>query len=152
MEEEKHTLSDDQKIELRMKLSTFSSKLLGIKYVYGSEWNNTNEIPEELDCSELVEGVYKHFGLKMPDGSQNQFNFTSPTHKPLDADLAFFGRGGGNPSKIYHVGLVYGEHILEARGFQENTSFETGKVILRPKENWIKYKNFAGFRRHAKLI
>lgn len=143
-------LSDDQIIKIRMNLSSFSAKLLDIPYEYGAEWLDYSKMPESLDCSELVQGVYGHFKMKMPDGSYNQFTYTQPVQDPLDADLAFFGRGG-KTNKIYHVGLVYGEFILEARGYQSSSSFKTGCVILRPKTAWVHYKNFVGFRRHPKL-
>jgi len=146
------SMSDAQKIEMRMKIRQFSFNLLGVEYEYGAEWTNYAVIPSGIDCSELIEGCYKYFKMKMPDGSQNQYNFTIPTFKPMPADLAFFGRGG-NPAKIYHVGMIYDDSmIIEARGYQPKSSFETGKVILRPKEKWEGYRNFVGYRSHPKLI
>lgn len=145
-------LSNVQKDDIRIKLLMFSQKLLDIPYEYGAEWDDHKQIPLSLDCSELVEGVYNHFGIKMPDGSQNQHNFTIETKYPKSADLAFFGRGG-NPNKIYHVGLVYdASNIIEARAFDPHVTFPTGKVILRPRERWENYCNFVGYRSHPKLV
>lgn len=145
-------LTEEQKKEIREKLVLFSGKLIGVPYVFGSEWADFSLLPKELDCSELVEGVYGHFGIKMPDGSQNQFDFTSSVAIPKIGDLAFFGRGA-NTKQVYHVGLVYDDtQILEARAFDPKASFLTGQVILRPREKWEKYPNFLGYRAHPKLI
>lgn len=144
-------LTDKQKMELRQDIVFYSGKLLGIKYEYGYEWKDFSVIPDRLDCSELVEGCYNHYGLKMPDGSQNQFNFTIPTLTPLFGDLVFFGRGT-SINQIYHVGIVYdGLNIIEARAFDKDANFKTGEVILRPMEKWEMYKNFVGYRAHPKL-
>lgn len=145
------SLSPEQKEDLRKKIILLSSKLIGIKYVYGTEWKNFSEIPTELDCSELVEGCFNHYGLKMPDGSQNQFNFTVPTATPQCGDLGFFGRSG-KTDQIYHVGIVYSEKdMIEVRGYDPDASFPTGKVILRIRERWEKFPNFVGYRTHPKL-
>ena len=144
-------LTDVQKHEIRNQLIEFAKSLIGVTYVYGAEWVNHKSKPIELDCSELVEGVYNHIGLKMPDGSQNQFDFTIPVKEPKPADLAFFGKSG-KPSKIYHAGLVWGGGVIEARAYDPMASFDTGKVIVRPIERWIGYSNFCGFRSHPKLI
>lgn len=145
-------LTDAQKTEIRTEIIEFARGLIDIPYVYGAEWVNFNARPVELDCSEMVEGVYGHFKLKMPDGAQNQFDYTVPVpaESARNADLAFFGKVG-SPSKIYHVGLVWGAFIIEARGHDPAASFETGKVILRPIERWKNYANFVGFRAHPKL-
>lgn len=145
-------LSQEQKEKLRLDIANEASKLIGIKYVYGAEWTDYTQLPDALDCSELVEGVYKIVGLRMDDGSQAQYNMTVPSPEPRLSDLAFFGKGG-DPSKIYHVGLVYHMSlILEARAFDPNVKFETGRVILRPLDAWVKYKNWVGFRSHPKLL
>lgn len=144
-------LSLHQKETLRMGLVDKARLLLGIPYDFGAEWVDISKPPEALDCSELVENVYKQNGLRMPDGSQNQFIFTSSTGNPLPGDLGFFGRGG-NPYQVYHVGMVFDTYsVIEARGFDPKSSFETGKVILRPRLAWEKYSSFLGWRKHPKL-
>jgi cell wall-associated NlpC family hydrolase len=147
-------LSQEQKQAIRNGLIDSAHKLLGVRYDFGAEWKNHSVIPEALDCSELVEGVYALQRLQpaMPDGSQNQFTFTIQTSKPLPGDLAFFGRGA-NPHQIYHVGMVYDSvYMIEARGLDLKASFKTGEVILRPIKRWEAYKNFMGFRAHPKLV
>lgn len=147
----KDQLTAEEKEDIRNRLTLFAGKLVGIPYVFGAEWKDFSVAPEALDCSELVEGVYGHFGLQMPDGSQNQFDFTISAATPKMGDLAFFGRGG-KTGQIYHVGIVYDEtNIIEARGFDASASFRTGEVILRSRDRWEKYANFCGYRSHPKL-
>ncbi len=145
-------LTAEAKKELRGQLTSEARKLLGIPYDFGAEWTDYNKKPDALDCSEMIEGIFKICGLQMPDGSQNQFNFTMATNNPMPGDLGFFGKSK-DMNKIYHVGLVFDEfNIIEARGFQPESSFETGKVIIRPMAAWENYVNFVGYRAHAKLV
>ena len=146
-------LTEEQKDRLREEIAVVAAKLIGVPYVYGAEWTDLTKPPAALDCSELVENIYKIKGLRMDDGSQNQFNMTVPAANPKLMDLAFFGKGG-DPAKVYHVGLVFRMgYILEARGFDPNAKFTTGMVILRPMTAWEAYKpNFLGYRAHPKLV
>jgi hypothetical protein len=56
----------------------------------------------------------------------------------LDGDLGFFIKMNGLP---YHVGMVFGKEVLEARGEPYN------KVIARPRKAWEAYKSFRGWYR-----
>jgi len=146
-------LSKEQKDAIREGLVNSAMKLVGIPYKFGSEWTIPSLLPLSLDCSELTKGLYslQRLNPPLPDGSQNQFNFTVPSADPLPGDLAFFGRGA-NPSQIYHVGMVIdGEYIIEARAYDPSAKFDTGKVILRPRRNWENFKSFCGYRAHPKL-
>lgn len=149
----KDQLTQEEKDDIRLRIVCFAGKCLGVPYVFGAEWTDFQKPPEALDCSELVEGVFNHFGIQMPDGSQAQHDFTVPV-APSAAkigDLAFFGRGG-KPGQIYHVGMIFdGQNIIEARAHDPSASFETGKVILRPRARWEGYSNFVGYRSHPKL-
>ena len=90
-------------------------------------------------------------GLKIPEGAQQQFDFTIATAMPQLGDLCFFGKNK-DITHIYHVGMVFDDlQIVEARGHQEGSSFETGKVIFRPRSAWEAYGNFCGYRAHPKL-
>jgi len=148
-------LTTDQKEAIRSGLVESARKLLNTPYEFGAEWTNYAVPPKSIDCSELVEGIYTIQKLKMPDGSQMQFDFTITTPSPLPGDLAFFGRGG-RPGQIYHVGMVFNDsQIIEARAFDQTSitrGFETGKVILRSILAWTQYRNFVSFSRHPKLL
>ena len=123
--------------------------MLGVKYQHGAKCDDINIVPESIDCSGLVKRCYRYVKLALPDGSQNQFNDTVSTDNPKMADLAFMAHDA-NINKIYHVGLVYDEKfIIEAREFDGRDW--TGKVCLRERTAWEKYKNFAGYRCHKKL-
>lgn len=148
---ENNSMSTAQIMEIRLKICDVAKKLLGIPYLYGSEWKDFKITPLALDCSEMVEGVYNFIGLKMPDGSQNQYNFCLDTALPEIGDLGFFGRSA-NPTQIFHVGLLFDkQNFIEARGYEPGRDFVTGRVILRSRIAWEKYKNFVGYRCHPKL-
>lgn len=141
-----------EKKAIREKLVMFASKLIGIPYEYGTEWKDHKVIPESLDCSEMCENIFNHIGLKMPDGSQNQYDFTVPVSEYQIGDLIFFGRGGRS-GQIYHVGMIYDkDQVIEARAFDPSASFETGKTILRPLAKWMGFKNYCGIRSHPRLV
>lgn len=143
-------ISEETKNEIRRGLVIQAEKLIDIPYKMGAEWTDFSKLPKELDCSELVEGVYRIMKLQIPDGSQNQFNFTIATETPKIGDLCFFGRDK-DITKIYHVGILYSDkEIIEARDFDGRDW--TGKVILRERKAWENWKNFCGYRSHPKLV
>ena len=155
-------LDDHQKGVIRASIVEIAKTCLGISYAEGKtqadfdagvgQWRDLSKLPATLDCEGLVRGCYLKAGLKMPEGSQHQFDFTVATASPKIGDLAFFGHGK-NILQIYHVGLVYDDsRIIEARFLQPESNFETGKVILRPRGNWVMFANFCGYRSHPKLI
>jgi len=145
-------LTEEQKHNLREFIILQCGKCIGILYKFGAKWTDFSKLPEALDCSGLDKGVYAMVGLKLPDGSQAQFNETIVTTTPKIGDLCFFGHEK-DITKIYHCGVVYdNENIIEAREFNPKASFETGKVILRPRAKWENYKNFVGYRVHSKLV
>lgn len=146
------SLDAEAKSVIRAQLVLQASKLVGIAYDLGAEWTDFSKPPAQLDCSEMVEGIFKLCKLDIPDGSQNQYNDTIRVEQARPGDLAFFGKGA-DPLKIYHVGMVYDEaRIIEARAFDPAAKFETGKVIFRPRDKWEGYKNFVGYRSHKKLV
>jgi len=155
---------ETQKKEKRHRIVTVAATLLGIKYRIRKphetdwrigKWIDQSKPPESLDCSGLVEGVFRNVGLKLPHGSQKQFDATVNVvadDAPQIGDLAFAGKDK-NVGKIFHVGIVFDkDRIIEARAFQSNVPFITGEVILRPIERWKLWKDFVGFRSHIELI
>ncbi len=156
-------LDEQQKGLFRLRMKLESEKLLGIPYKMADtevekslmigKWTDLSEQPAWLDCSGLTNGVCRKVGLTFPHGSQNQFNFTVATTAPKMGDFAFFGHDG-DITKVYHVGMVWDDlFMIESRGKQKDSNFETGKVILRPRIRWEKYlPQFLGYRSHPKLI
>lgn len=124
---------------------------IGKPYLYGAEVDLKEIDPKAFDCSGLVEWCYwRGQGLTLPRVSKDQFTFCKPADNPLPGDLGFFG---DDDRGIYHVGIVADNNtMVEARGHQEGSSFDTGKVITRPLIAWVNFKNFKGFRVHPGLI
>ena len=145
------SLNEHQKIVVRQSLVDLAASLIGIPYLKEAEWTDYSKFPEALDCSEMIEGVFRKIGLRMPDGSQNQYDFCVDIPKCQNGDLGFFGKGASS-SKIYHVGIVWNGLVIEAREHDPKASFETGKVITRPVEKWKAFSNFVGFRSQPKLV
>ncbi len=138
--------------EIRKSIILQASKLIGIPYKLGAKWEDFSKPPSFLDCSGLAESVFKLAGLKIPDGSQNQFNFTIALdkEKARPGDLAFFAEGK-DITKIYHVGIVYSDDgMIEARAFDGRDW--TGKVCIRERSKWESWHNFVGYRIHPKLL
>lgn len=132
----------------RLTLQQEAGNLIGIKYKFGAEWVDRSKMPEFLDCSEFIEGVFAIAKLPMPDGSGAQYEFTNPLPagaRPQVGDLGFFRKDGA----IDHVGMVYDAvFMIEARALDPKASFKTGEVILRPIKKWTDWKEFTGFRTH----
>lgn len=156
-------LTEDTKNKIRALILESAGRCVNIPYQIAKtdeekaklvgKWSNLDILPITLDCSGLTHGSYAISGLKLPHGSQNQYNYTLLTESPKPGDLAFLGREKGNPTLIYHVGILFDDkNIIEARDFDPKASFATGKVILRPREKWENYANFAGYRIHPKLV
>lgn len=143
--------SADEIGKYRLTLQQEAGKLIGVKYKYGAEWTDRSKMPEFLDCSEFIEGIFAIACLAMPDGGIAQFAFTTALAdalKPQVGDLGFFRKDG----VIHHVGMIYdANQMIEARGFDPKATFKTGEVILRPISKWTAYKDFAGFRVHPEL-
>ena len=143
-------LSEETKNDLRKGIIIEAGKLIGVPYKLGGKWDDISKPPETLDCSGLVSGLYKLLKLSIPDGSQNQFNYTIATTTPKIGDICFMGRDK-DITKIYHCGILFSEKdIIEAREFDGREW--TGKVCLRQRNYWEEWKNFVGYRCHPKLI
>jgi len=114
---------------------------LGKPYKFGVEVKLTEANPLEFDCSELIEWSYAQIGIKVPDGSYNQYEQSVPVNGVVQfGDLAFFKKPDGGP--VYHVGMIFNcMSFIEARGNPSN------KVKLTPLSEWINHPNFTGLRR-----
>jgi len=154
-------LDSHQKDVIRSSLIVIAKSLEGIPYdiedgiapwTGKGKWIDLTKLPTSLDCSGLASGICHKGGLKFPEGSQNQLNFTIATTTPKPGDFAFFGKDK-NINDVYHVGMVLDQvFMIEARAKDTTASFETGKVILRPRVNWENWKNFLGYRCHPLLV
>ena len=81
----------------------YARQFVGTPYVWGG-----NDLKSGVDCSGLVQQVYKNFGIDLPRTTYDQVNSGSPVGiKGLRAgDLVFFDTNGkGQPS---HVGIYIG--------------------------------------------
>lgn len=114
---------------------------IGKPYVFGVEVKLSDQNPRAFDCSEFVEWGFAQIGIKVPDGSFNQYEQSVPVETVCQfGDLGFFKKPDGGP--VYHVGILLNcLSVIEARGNPAN------KVKLTPISEWINYPNFAGFRR-----
>jgi cell wall-associated NlpC family hydrolase len=133
-------------LDQQEKFVKIANKLVGIPYKYGAEVNLNSE-PEdikELDCSELVQYLFYKIGVKVPDGSYNQYDasFNIPDNKLEIGDLLFMRSKKNN--LISHVGTYLGcGQVIEANGFY-------GRVLKTSIPEFSKEtpnNKFAGFRR-----
>lgn len=79
-------------------------KYLGIKYVYGS-----NDPAHGLDCSGLVQTVYKDLGVKLPRVAADQAKMGTKVNSLAEAkpgDLVAFG------SPVDHIGIYIGNNQM----------------------------------------
>jgi cell wall-associated NlpC family hydrolase len=93
---------------------------LGVPYVFGGTNPATG-----LDCSGLVQLVYRQVGLPLPRTAQQQFAATLrvPQDQLQPGDLVFFARTYADPHDwITHVGIYIG-------GGQQINAPTTGQVV-----------------------
>lgn len=100
---------------------TKATSATGAKYVFGAKAIPSEKIPNALDCSGLVAWTCRSLGVKMVDGSVNQFDFCKKAKletneaaaKITPGCLVFMAVNG----KIHHVGISDGMgNTVEARG------------------------------------
>lgn len=93
------------------KIPETAMKYLGVPYFWGGR------SPFGIDCSGLVQVVFKMFGIKLPRDAAYQAQVGETIHLPdeaLPGDLAFFDNSEG---KIVHVGILKDKtSIIHASG------------------------------------
>ena len=97
---------------------------LGIRYVFGGSDPNIG-----LDCSGLVQLVFRQLGIALPRTAQQQFDATLrvPRDQLQPGDLVFFARTYADPHDwITHVGIYIGN------GQQINAPTEGQVVSIQP--------------------
>ena len=144
--QESTIFTPDMKVAFRKKIVEIAMSQLEKPYIWGAKASLSDPNPNAFDCSGLTAWCFIRAGLKMPEGSSNQFDYCKQVDVPTIGDLGFFR----NQKGIYHVGIYTGKEMIEARGLQSDGI--GGKVILRPVTNWVNYKNFAGFRSQPNLV
>jgi len=99
-------------------------RYLGIRYVFGG-----TDPAVGLDCSGLVQLVYRQLGVALPRTAQQQFDATArvPPDQLQPGDLVFFQRTYADPNDwITHVGIYIGG------GLQINAPTEGQVVSIQP--------------------
>src|SRR5882757_11100715 len=86
-------------------IGDYAQQFLGTKYVWGG-----NNLSTGVDCSGLVQQVYKHFGVDLPRTTYEQIGQGAPIGlknlKP--GDLVFFETNGKQAGPD-HVGIYLGD-------------------------------------------
>jgi cell wall-associated NlpC family hydrolase len=114
---------------------------LGIPYVFGGV-----DPAVGLDCSGLVQLVFRQLGIPLPRTAQRQYNATARlTRDQLQpGDLVFFARTYADPHDwITHVGIYVGG------GMQINAPTEGQVVSIQPVFSGFWGAHFAGGGRIA---
>jgi cell wall-associated NlpC family hydrolase len=105
---------------------------VGDRYVYGAEVSHSDPNPKlhhkPLDCSEFTEWDLNRLGIKMPDGSANQYTYCKRYGKVVSVAQAIKTQGAllyhpghiaislGNGSTIEAKGKAYGVGKFSASG------------------------------------
>ena len=109
---------------------------LGVPYVFGG-----TDPRYGLDCSGLVQLVYREAGINLPRTAQLQFNATARVSRDelQPGDLVFFARTYDDPHDwITHVGIYIGD------GMQINAPTEGQVVSIQPVFTGFWGSHFAG--------
>ncbi len=116
-------------------------RYLGVRYVFGG-----TDPAIGLDCSGLVQLVFRQLGIGLPRTAQQQYNATVRlTRDQLQpGDLVFFARTYADPNDwIAHVGIYIGN------GQQINAPTEGQVVSIQPVFTGFWGDHFAGGGRVA---
>ncbi len=123
-------------------LVEIARRYLGVPYVFGGSNPTTG-----LDCSGLVQVVFRQAGIALPRTAQLQYEATPrvPREQLQPGDLVFFARTYADPRDwITHVGIYIGG------GLQINAPTEGQVVSIQPVFSGFWGAHFAsGGRAHA---
>lgn len=110
--------------ERRQRILRHASAFLGDPYYWGGRApapranHGTTQEPTAsgVDCSGLVNLVYRAVGMEIPRDAHEQFMRASRVEQPEPADLVFLSERG-NPGRIVHVMLYAGDgEVIEGPG------------------------------------
>ena len=114
---------------------------VGDEFRFGAEVRMNDADPDEFDCSELVEWSAHQAGVRMPDGSWNQFKHlnragtTTSVEEALDTPGALLFRFGSDP--LNTKGRPAGSHVAISLGDGRVVEATTGGVrIIERTEGW----------------
>jgi cell wall-associated NlpC family hydrolase len=116
-------------------------RYLGVPYIFGG-----TDPTRGLDCSGLVQLVFRQLSIVLPRTAQQQYNATSRvTQDQLQpGDLVFFARTYADPNDwVTHVGIYIGN------GQQINAPTEGQVVSIQPVFNGFWGAHFTGGGRVA---
>jgi len=111
-------------------------RYLGVKYVFGG-----SNPAVGLDCSGLVQLVFRQLGIALPRTAQQQFEATARVSREQlePGDLVFFARTYADPHDwITHVGIYVGG------GMQINAPTEGQVVSIQPVFSGFWGAHYAG--------
>lgn len=117
--------------EQQVKILQFSSGYLRAPYLWGGR------TPAGIDCSALVQLVFKSIGISLPRDASQQVLLGDPVDFCSEwqvGDVAFFEN---ELQQISHVGIVCGkDKILHASGFVRIDSLDTTGIFNKDVEKY----------------
>ncbi|MFC1565722.1 NlpC/P60 family protein [Candidatus Neomarinimicrobiota bacterium] len=114
-----NNFSENKKSTNRREICKTASRFLGTPYLWGGK------TPYGMDCSGLVQTVFKAVGIELPRDSYKQSELFADDKINEDniqiGDLLFFGDNDG----VSHVGIsTNGLNFINARGFVQEESID----------------------------
>ena len=128
-------------------------QLVGVPYVLGAEWGQDCTapcVPPAVDCSELVEGLFREAGCPIGDLAAAQYDKTVDVGDVRTGDLVFLRNNRARWNGIGHVAVVTAPladgdwEVIEARGSRWGT-------VRTTLSYWSRRAGFAGVRRFPGL-
>lgn len=135
--------------------------MVGLPYILGAEWAPSivaPKRPKALDCSELVEGLYREAGCPIGDLAAAQYDKTVPaTGSPRIGDLVFLRNNPARWNRIGHVAVITAKlsngdyRIVEARGRAAGT-VRTTLSYWKTRKYYTGLRRFPGFALAGQVI
>ena len=126
--------------ERRRAILEGAGRLVGDRYVWGGRSPQDPEASDQVtgvDCSGLINLVYRTIGMIIPRDAHEQFLRAKPVNAPQPADLIFLSERD-NPQRIVHVMLYAGEgELLEGPGTGAAVRRMTVLARLGKSLDWI---------------